>query len=118
MMDSIKLYPEGFDFLEIDKKPGGHGRPRHHSRTERPPRYYFIDYGISTWYWDDQPHKEIPVKGGDKTAPEHAILVDGKRVPCDPFPTDIYYLGNLIKTQFVEVMLQVTTLFIVKSNSL
>lgn len=102
MMESTQLYPEGFDFIDIDRKPGGRGKPRHYSRTERPPRYYFIDYGISTWYYDHQPHIEIPVKGGDKTAPEHAILVDGKRVPCDPFPTDIYYLGNLIKTQFIE----------------
>lgn len=102
MMESTKLYPEGFDFLEIDKKQGGHGKPRHYSRTERPPRYCFIDYGISSRYTDDGPHLEYPIKGGDKTAPEHAILVDGFRVRCDPFPTDIYYLGNLIKKHFLE----------------
>jgi len=36
------------------------------------------------------------LRGGDRTAPEHRR---GGR--CNPFPTDIYYLGNLVREQFL-----------------
>lgn len=101
MMDPREMYPQGFDFLESSKKKGGRGRAPHYSRTERPPRYYFIDFGLSCRYTDDGPHVEYPVRGGDKTVPEHQG--DKYDIPCDPFPTDIYYLGNMIKTRFIQV---------------
>lgn len=104
-MDAHKIYPEGYDHLEIDKKRGGQGKARHYSRTEKPPRYHLIDFGLSCRYDHDGPYLEFPLKGGDKTAPEHQ---DEERTPCDPFPTDIYYLGNLIKMEFVEVSLFAT----------
>ena len=37
--------------------------------------------------------------GGDKSAPE---LQDGKP-PYNRFPTDVYYLGNLIREDYMEV---------------
>ncbi|TFY52688.1 hypothetical protein EVG20_g10445, partial [Dentipellis fragilis] len=68
--------------------------------------YYFIDYGLSEhyhpgrvqpWTW---PPLELPVHGGDKSVPEH----QGEKydVLCDPFPADIYLLGNLIRESFIE----------------
>lgn len=39
------------------------------------------------------------LRGGDKSAPEHNKGLQY----CDPFPTDVYYLGNLIKNEFIAV---------------
>jgi hypothetical protein len=37
--------------------------------------------------------------GGDKTAPEH----QNGDTPCNPFPTDVYYLGNLVRGYYMKV---------------
>ena len=37
--------------------------------------------------------------GGDKTVPEFRQFNDLH----DPFPTDVYYLGNILRTDFLEV---------------
>ncbi|KAH9035414.1 hypothetical protein EDB84DRAFT_1269482 [Lactarius hengduanensis] len=63
----------------------------------RPPRYYFIDFGISRQY----PSRDVmdePLPGGDESAPEHQ---SGRR-PCNPFHTDIYYIGNFVRNEFME----------------
>ncbi|KAF8870843.1 kinase-like domain-containing protein [Infundibulicybe gibba] len=74
------------------------GSVSHFTRTQRPVKYYFIDFGISRHYEPSEvPPLEDPIWGGDKTVPEFQFS-DG---PCDPFPTDIYYLGNLIRTEFL-----------------
>ncbi|TFK72497.1 hypothetical protein BDN72DRAFT_731085, partial [Pluteus cervinus] len=63
-------------------------------RTERPPKYYFIDFGISRQYdpSDASPIEGI-IRGGDKSPPEYADP-SGR---CNPFPTDVYSLGNTIR---------------------
>lgn len=100
MMDPRGLYPEMFhpeiDFRSRDFK----GTAKHFSRTARPVKYYFIDFGISRRFNpEDGPPREIPIMGGDKSAPELQEDVG----PLDPFPTDIYYLGNMIRKEFFEV---------------
>ncbi|KAF8265698.1 hypothetical protein EI94DRAFT_1702283 [Lactarius quietus] len=47
-----------------------------------------------------------PLRGGDRTAPEH-----GRGGRCNPFPTDIYYIGNLVREQFLMVGLTYLHLF-------
>jgi hypothetical protein len=42
---------------------------------------------------------DVPLRGGDKSAPEHRL---GKA--CNPFHTDIYYLGNLVRERFLKVI--------------
>ena len=71
------------------------------SRTERPPKYYWTDFGLSRRYPEEGPRRELPILGGDKTVPEHqGDLYD---VPCDPMPTDVYYVGSLIREYFLDV---------------
>ena len=72
-----------------------------YTRTQRPPKYYFIDFGISRWYNPkDGPHPlEPPIRGGDKSVPEFQNSVE----PCDPFATDIYYVGNVIRQCMLKV---------------
>jgi hypothetical protein len=40
-----------------------------------------------------------PLPGGDESAPEHR---SGQGL-CNPFYTDIYYIGNLVRQEFMEV---------------
>jgi hypothetical protein len=73
-----------------------------YTRTQRPPKYYLIDFGISRRYDPaNGAPLEDPIRGGDKTVPEH----QGRKgiIPCNPFFTDIYYAGNVIRAQFLEV---------------
>ncbi len=48
---------------------------------------------------------EPPISGGDKHPPEHSIItVNPPWVDdCNPFPTDVYYLGSLLKRTFCVV---------------
>ncbi|KAJ7084072.1 kinase-like domain-containing protein [Mycena belliarum] len=63
------------------------------TRTECWPRYHIIDFGLSRQYDPRHgPPLEHVIMGGDKTPPEHFISLG-----CNPFPTDIYYLGNLVR---------------------
>jgi hypothetical protein len=72
------------------------------SRSKLSPRYLLIDFGISRRYQaEDRPPSEGIIRGADKTPPEHQGDVDA----CDPFPTDIYYLGNMVREEFTQVRL-------------
>ncbi|KAL1945818.1 hypothetical protein VTO73DRAFT_1820 [Trametes versicolor] len=65
-------------------------------------KYYFIDFGLSRRYDPmDGPPREHPIRGGDKSVPEFQPGV-WKGELLDPFPTDIYYLGNLIRMDIMK----------------
>ncbi|KAI9067304.1 hypothetical protein FKP32DRAFT_1755210 [Trametes sanguinea] len=69
------------------------------TRTRHPVRYYLIDFGISRKYPADcVSPREDPIWGGIKTVPEF----HKSNEPCDPFPTDIYYIGFLLRQDFIE----------------
>jgi hypothetical protein len=102
MMDPRKLYPNGFHFVDIDYDYKRNRFARHWTRTERPPKYFLIDFGLSRFYDPKYgPPLDLPVRGIDRTIPE--IQGDKYNELCNPFATDIYYLGNMIKMEFVEV---------------
>ncbi|PBK97495.1 hypothetical protein ARMGADRAFT_1162377 [Armillaria gallica] len=65
---------------QIDQKYDFSSRARYRSRTERPPKYYFIDFGLLILV---KPN-ELPAT--TKRTPKH-----------DPFAVDIYYLGNAFR---------------------
>ncbi|KAJ7091961.1 hypothetical protein B0H15DRAFT_777902, partial [Mycena belliarum] len=112
MMDANPLYPHGFHpVYNKYLRDMGHGRPKmakHYTRTQRPVRYYFIDFGLSAMFEPGQDTRIQVIEGGDHTPPEFGTLDERRDISIpvkvlDPFPTDIYYLGNLIKLQFIEV---------------
>ncbi|KAH8987525.1 hypothetical protein EDB86DRAFT_3245740 [Lactarius hatsudake] len=86
----------GFHPVKIDRNRNFKGTAKAYTRTQRPPRYYFIDLGLSRLY-PSRDAKDEPLRGGDKSAPEHR---SGLR--CNPFHTDIYYIGNLIRQEFIK----------------
>ncbi|KAI0311022.1 hypothetical protein OF83DRAFT_1069524, partial [Amylostereum chailletii] len=101
MMDATPMYPRPWHPTNPERRRDWKGRAHHYSRTQRPVKYYWIDFGHSRRYnLADGPPLERPQPGGDYMAPEHAEeLLD---TPCDPFPTDIYYLGNLVRTHYIK----------------
>ena len=76
------------------------GRAKHFTRTHKPPKYYFIDFGISRRYEPSNTDpREVPIWGGDKEVPEF----QNSNEPRNPFPTDIFYISNAIKMDFLWV---------------
>ncbi|KAI0253541.1 hypothetical protein BJV78DRAFT_1122973, partial [Lactifluus subvellereus] len=99
MLDPSKMYPKSFHPANIKRSRDFCGKAKGYTRTWRPPRYLLIDFGLSRQY-DPANGSPLdrPLRGGDKSAPEHQ---DGN-TPCNPFPTDVYYLGNLVREGFIQ----------------
>ena len=97
MFDPSKMYPQGYHPTQMNRSRDFKGRAKRYTRTQRPPRYYLIDFGLSRQYMTRKA-LDVPLRGGDKTAPEHQ-----NATRCNPFYTDIYYLGNLVRQEFIQV---------------
>ncbi|KAJ7652356.1 kinase-like domain-containing protein, partial [Mycena polygramma] len=96
LQDGADLYPAGFHPVKPWLDPSFTNFSHPITRTECWPRYYIIDFGLSRRY---DPINGLPfedtIRGGAKSAPEYNYFA------CNAFPTDIYVLGNLLKTQFL-----------------
>lgn len=99
MLDPSNMYPESFHPVNMGRSKDFRRKAKGYSRTWRPTRYLLIDFGLSRRYDPaDGPPLDRPLRGGDKSAPEHQ---DGET--CDPFHTDVYYLGNLVRKYYIQV---------------
>lgn len=99
MMDASALFIDAFHPVSPFMKRDFSGYARYKTRTERPVKYYFIDFGLSRRYERSIPHPlEEPIWGGDKEVPEFQSSDE----PRDPFPTDVFYIGNAIRKDFVD----------------
>ncbi|KAJ7092043.1 kinase-like domain-containing protein [Mycena belliarum] len=103
MMEASKMYPDGFHF-QHPKHTRDYSRfARFYPRTRRPPRYYLIDFGLTRIYdTRDPPPIEPIIPGGDRSVPEFKTTDENGPMACDPFPIDVYYLGNMIKKHFLD----------------
>jgi hypothetical protein len=101
MLDPSNMYPESFHPVKIDRSSKNFDKKaKRYSRTRRPTRYLLIDFGLSRRYDPvNGPPLDKKYRGIDKSAPEHQDM----ETPCDPFPTDVYYLGNLVRKKFMMV---------------
>ncbi|KAH6899459.1 other/AgaK1 protein kinase [Coprinopsis sp. MPI-PUGE-AT-0042] len=71
-----------------------------YTRTQRRPKYYITDFGYSTLYAQDEanwPPMEPPKPASDNSLPE--LQSDDL---CDPFPVDVYYVGNWMRLEFIN----------------
>jgi hypothetical protein len=117
MMDATELIPDGFHPQFPSKTPDFLQEVKSLSRSalEVPIRYYFIDFGESSWFRsetssedDDKPvHQPVDktlrrlVQGGkcqDQIIPEL-----NSRKPYDPFMFDIGVLGDAFAVALVAV---------------
>ena len=93
------MYPLGFHPVEelflVDKKTVA---PRI-SRLEAGAKYYFVDYGISS-YFPAGPRRELVlgIAGRDRDVPELS-----NNVPYDPFKVDIFTIGNVLRGELQAV---------------
>ncbi|KAF4590879.1 hypothetical protein EYR40_009476 [Pleurotus pulmonarius] len=98
LMDARTLYIDKYHPSRPNAKIDLNGAPRHYTRTQVPTKYYLTDFGLSRQYKaEDLPVSEDVIHGADKTVPEFETSES-----CDPFPTDVYTLGNMIKVDFIE----------------
>lgn len=99
MFDAQQMYPKGFHATLIDSKLDISAPAPFISRTAAGGvRYYFTDFGISSHFADGKRSRVTGNRCQDKTVPELSDIY-----PYDPFPVDIYTLGNLYKMQIIEV---------------
>jgi hypothetical protein len=104
MLDPTYMYPNSFHPVKNNRSRDLRKAAEYRSRREQPPKYYLIDFGISRRYrLEERPPLEPIIVGGDRTAPEHR----GSIKTCDPFPTDVYYIGNMVRTNFLQVNLSI-----------
>jgi hypothetical protein len=101
MFDPSGMYPNGFHPVKTDLNKNFKSKATAYTRTARPPRYFLIDFGLSRQY-TTRNIVDNPLRGGDKSAPEHRL-----RELCNPFHTDIYYIGNLVRDGFMRVCEQI-----------
>jgi len=96
MFESSAMYPTGFHPVKLNRNRDFKGEATAYTRTQRPPRYLFIDFGLSRRYTtrDEPLHHD----GGDRSAPG---LKSQKW--SNPFHTDVYYIGNLVRNEFMRV---------------
>lgn len=101
-MDPEPLFPDMYHPIKYHRTRDLSGKAKYRSRTERPTRYYLTDFGLSRKYaTDDLSPQEYPIIGGDQSVPE--FQGDKEFEPSNPFPTDVYYAGNLIRKHYLNV---------------
>ena len=101
MMDSTPILPKSFhpQRSRMSRDFKHFVSPR--SRTAHPVKYYITDFGLSSRYSAEETNPlEVPIMGGDRSVPEFR---HDKTTPRNPFPTDVYYAGNLVRTSFLQV---------------
>lgn len=100
MMDAGPLYKDPFHPMQPVMRRDFKGYARHYTRTQRPVKYLYIDFGISRRYdLSEVNPREVPILGGDRRVPEFQDSDE----PRDPFPTDVWYLGRAIQQDFLLV---------------
>ncbi|KAI0057537.1 hypothetical protein BV25DRAFT_1841547, partial [Artomyces pyxidatus] len=101
VFDPSSMYPESFHPKRIDRTRDWKSKAKYFTRTQKPPRYYLVDFGLSRMYDPAAgPPLDTPIQGGDKSVPEHQNADSPK--PWNPFFTGIYYIGNMIREEFTQ----------------
>ncbi|KAI0745229.1 kinase-like domain-containing protein [Earliella scabrosa] len=101
MMDPRPILPNGFhpQAPYMSRDLTRFVSPR--SRTRYPVKYYFTDFGHARRYASEETNPlERPLLGGDKTVPE---FQNDRTTPRNPFHTDVYYMGNIVRRYFLQV---------------
>ena len=99
-MDASRMFPRGFHpvrdvFLPHDISIPAPMIPR----MDVGVKYYFIDYGISSYFPQGTERQLVlGIAGRDRDVPELSA-----EVPYDPFKVDIFTIGNVLRREFLAV---------------
>lgn len=101
MMDWKPLVNEPFHPIRNHISLDGQRDLEIRARSAAPVRYYFIDFGLSTWF----ENKGTPALVSGEYGREQGVpeLRSGK--PYDPFKVDVFILGAFLKKHLVKVRL-------------
>ncbi|KAI0358597.1 hypothetical protein OH77DRAFT_1421003 [Trametes cingulata] len=100
MMDPRSMFPEMYHPVATDKKRDFSTPAKSYTRTQRPTRYLITDFGLSRQYDENETNPlEVPILGADRSVPE---FQEDEETPRNPFPTDVYYVGNMIREDFLK----------------
>ncbi|THH31343.1 hypothetical protein EUX98_g2857 [Antrodiella citrinella] len=100
MMEPAPLFPDMFHPLATDRSRDLKHRARRTTRTRKPTRYYFTDFGNSEKYKTDTERTASPLLGLSKELQPPEFKQSNE--PRDPFPTDVYYLGLMLRRELLE----------------
>ncbi|KAI0643709.1 hypothetical protein C8Q79DRAFT_1120660 [Trametes meyenii] len=101
MMDATALYPQGFHPVYQDFSPDINHYAPLAPRSSVQVTYFLVDFGISSQFSvhaDESTRRVLGKDGIEDTVPE---LSDD--VPYDPFKTDVYIIGCLMREIFLDV---------------
>ena len=90
-MESGKMFPEGYHHRKDLRKPDLSGSAKFYTRTQRPSKYFIIDFGMSRRYECDNDSPTEP------TFTEKGVQLQ------NPFQVDIYLAGELVRQGFLDV---------------
>lgn len=111
MVDARDLYPKGYHFVRKNKSVDLKERARCHTRTQRPTKYYIIGYEQAQCYKPVGECKERLYPDLYRLAsPTSRFQLDSEDSP-DPFATDVFYIGNLIRYYFLDVSLHFVKIY-------
>ncbi|KAF8263951.1 hypothetical protein EI94DRAFT_1739586 [Lactarius quietus] len=98
MLDPSGMYPNSFHpWIREEQGFSSKGERVFADPTSHAIRSHRL--GLSRFYDPaNGPPLDDPLRGGDKSAPEH----QDRKTPCNPFPTDVYYLGNLVREDYMQ----------------
>ena len=99
MFGASSMHPNGLYPIEINRNKSSEGTAVAYTRTQHHPAsvYYLICSGLSRQYTSRDVTDE-PLPGVDTSASEYRL-----QGLCNPFQTDIYCIGNLVRQEFMEV---------------
>ena len=99
MMDGAILFQKGFHpCLPMTDASGKIARPRRRRDTSGV-KYYFTDFGLSSRFETNEGPRLVRGEDGlDQEVPELH-----QSEPYNPFPVDIFILGNLFRKELTEV---------------
>ncbi|KAG8716786.1 hypothetical protein FRC08_008811 [Ceratobasidium sp. 394] len=97
MMDRRPLYDEPFHpYYQHRSLDGKRLVWPKYLRSEKPVRYYYIDFGYAKWFRDPETPRILVGTHAREAAPEQK---SGR--PYDPFKADVYQLGALIRRDLI-----------------
>ena len=92
MIESEKMFPEGFHFKNDLRKFDLSGPAKFYTRTQRPSKYFIIDFGMARRY------------GSDNDSPLEPTITKDKVVKLqNPYQVDVYLAGELVRQVFLDV---------------
>jgi hypothetical protein len=99
LLDATHMYPLGFHPVEDVYLDDITTLAPVIPRLEAGVKYYFVDYGISSYFpAGSQRELVLGVAGRDQDVPELS-----NNVPYDPFKVDIFTVGNVLRSEFQTV---------------